>query len=335
MAGFRGGSGDGAMSMRRGNSGIALVIVLWVVVMFTVIAGSFAFTMRQEAVLTRNQVSMAQAEALADAGVYRAIYELQTPPLERKGWRADGVPRRFMFAGGEIRVMVTDESAKIDLNMASDLLLKGLLKSVGLPEGEAAAVLDAILDWRDPDGMKRAHGAELDDYKALGLDYGPANRPFDTVSELARVLGVKPELYRRLAPLLTVYSGQAGVDTTLAAREVLLAIPGVDPQLVETYLAQRNAALAGGLPPPPFPQAGMFAAQSFGRVSAVRSDARLTDGVSFAREAVARLTGDAKRPVIFLEWKEGLAPAPGGPMARDAQQPAEAPSAPFSGGGQG
>ena len=68
--------------MSRRQSGIALVLVLWVITLLAVIAGNFAFSMRGEAQIARNLVSTAQAQAHADAGVQRAWYELMKPPAD-------------------------------------------------------------------------------------------------------------------------------------------------------------------------------------------------------------------------------------------------------------
>ena len=38
-----------------------------------------------------------------------------------------------------------------------------------LGEEEAAKLLDAVLDWRDPDSLKRPNGAEESDYAQAGL----------------------------------------------------------------------------------------------------------------------------------------------------------------------
>ena len=51
--------------MKRRQSGVALVLVLWVITLLSVIAGNFAFSMRGEAKIARNLISTAQAQALA------------------------------------------------------------------------------------------------------------------------------------------------------------------------------------------------------------------------------------------------------------------------------
>lgn len=298
--------------MRRPQEGVALVLVLWVITLLAVIAGNFAFSMRGEAQIAHNMLLTARARALADAGVQRAWFELMKPPSDSQRWLGDGAPRELMLDGVPVRVVILDESGKIDLNTASNALLKGLFKSAGLSEEASEALLDAVLDWRDSDNLRRANGAEEEHYRAAGRDYVPSNAPFDTVDELQRVLGMSPELYRRLAPALTVYSRQPGVNASIAPREVLLAIPGVNPALVEQFLQQRRDAFATSQKAPPFAAAAAFLAMSTGvPVYSVRSEARMADGGVFVREAVARLTQDPKRPVTVLAWSEGeTAPLP-------------------------
>ena len=133
-----------------------------------------------------------------------------------------------------------------------------MLQSIGGLEAAAAdAALAAIQDWRDADDLKRPNGAEEADYRAAGKTYKPANAPFDTVGELARVLGVTPGLVARIADSVTVYAKQPGINTATASREVLLAIPNMTPEVVDAFLERRAEALANKLPVPPLaPGAG-------------------------------------------------------------------------------
>jgi len=290
------------------QDGVALVLVLWAITLLAVIAGNFAFSMRGEAQIARNLVSSVKVRALAEAGVQRAWLELMKPPTDSLRWQANGVAHDFSFQEGTIRVVLEDESGKIDLNSASDALLKGLFISVGLSEEASVGLLDAVLDWRDSDTLRRLHGAEAEDYRQAGKNYGPSDAPFETIDELQRVLGVTPELYRKLAPALTVYSRQPGVNTTVASREVLLAIPGVNPAMVDQYLAQRHDMLASDQKPLPFPGVGAFASVSAGvPVYTVRSEAVLPDGTAYVRSAIVRLAQDPRRPVTVLGWDDGEA----------------------------
>ena len=292
---------------RRGGSrrqrGVALILVLWLTVMLTVIAGSFAYGMRNEAMAARNTVSWAQARSLADGAIHRTVFELMRPKVSPDVWAADGAVRVWEEDGARIAVRAIDESGKIDLNSAPDALLKGLLMTAGgVDEPTAARLVDAIGDWKDADDLRRPNGAEADDYKAAGSPYLPANAPFETVPELQRVLGMTPALYARLAENLTVQSQQAGINPTYASRATLLALPAATPEVVDAYLAQRRDALAARLPPPPFPLTGpVSGALNLWRI---RAEVTMGDGVSFVREAVVR-PGYQQRLMTVLEWQEG------------------------------
>ena len=100
---------------------------------------------------------------------------------------------------------------------------------------------------------------------------------------------------------------QKNVDSCIyaylqASREVLLAIPGATPALVDNYIAQRAEALAAKLAPPPFPLSGFQAPEI--NLWRIRAEATMADGVKFVRVAVLR-TGDQRRLLMVLEWQDG------------------------------
>lgn len=287
------------------QSGIALVVVLWVVTLLTVIASSFVYSARSNIQITANLAGRVRAQALAEAGVQRGLHELLKPATDGERWKAEGRPYAFDLGEGKITVTLVDESTFIDLNAAPENLLLGLLLSTGMEEGEAQGLLDKIEDWRDGDDLARAAGAEKDEYEAAGLRYGPANADFHTVEDLKSVLGMTPQIYERIAGALTVHTATPGINSALAPRQVLLAVPGVTAEEVDAYLQLRAEALAAGASPPPFPQAVAFSAARAGIVYNLRSQAALSDGTVFVREAVAKLTGDSRRPFGFLDWREG------------------------------
>ena len=305
----------------RSQRGVALVLVMWASILLAVVAGSFIFDRRTEAMVVANSLSIARAREAADAGVQRAIFEAYRGDSGPDVWKRDGTMHDWAFDGVPVRIGMRDESAKIDINVAPDALLRGLFLSAGLNDDQASSLLDAVLDWRDPDSLKRLHGAEEADYRAAGLDYGPANAPFQAIEELQLVLGMRPGIFHRIAPSITVYSRQPGVNTQAATREVLLAIPGVTPEVVDDYIARREDARANGQPLPQFPQAGGFASGN-SLVLSVTSEARLEDGTFFSREAVALMRPAPRKPVTFVAWREGTPTQP--------PQPADAAAAPPS-----
>ena len=288
---------------RDRQRGIALILVLWLTILLTVIGGSFAYGMRNEALAARNSLSLAQARALADGAIYRTVFELMRPKTLADVWSADGTVHVWDENGSRVAVNALDESGKIDVNTAPDGLIKGLLQTAAELDADAAArLIDVIDDWKDADDLRRPNGAEAPDYQAAGLSYKPANAPFESVAELQRVLGMTPAIYGRIADSLTVHSRMAGINPAFASRTVLLAVPGATPEIVDTYIAQRRDALAAKLPAPPFPVPGIVGATL--NLWRIRAEVTTADGVTFTREAVVR-QGDRRRLLSFLEWQEG------------------------------
>jgi general secretion pathway protein K len=284
--------------------GIALIMVLWLIILLTVIASAFAYSMRTETVAARNAVSLAQARSVADGAIMRMAFELMRPRTVNESWQADGAPHYWDEGDAHVAANAIDESGKIDLNSASDALLKGLFQTVGGLDGDAAqAIVDKIDDWKDADDLRRPNGAEAPEYQAAGLSYKPANAPFENVAELQRVLGMTPAVYAAVAENLTTFNKSPGVNPSFASRNVLLSIPGATVEVVDTYLAQRQAALASGLPVPAFPVSGGAAGPT--NLWRIRAEATMPDGVTYAREAVIRPGGDLQHPVTILAWIEG------------------------------
>ena len=285
------------------QSGVALILVLWITVLLTVIAAGFAYSMRTEALAARNAVALAQARSLADGAVSRIAFELMRPRAVPETWQADGAVHYWQEDGASVAANAVDESGKIDLNTASDALLKNLFQTAaGTDADTAARLVDAIGDWKDADDMKRPQGAEAPEYQAAGLAYKPANALFETVAELQRVLGMTPALYAAVADSLTVFSRQPGVNPAYASRTVLLALPNATQDVVDPYIAQRTDALAQRLPLPAFPIAAGAAPVNAWRI---RAEVTTADGASFIRDAVIRPGGDVLHPVTILIWQEG------------------------------
>ena len=301
----------------RREQGIALILALWLTVMLTVIASGFAFSMRNEALAARNMISMVQARAAANGAIERTVFEMSRTATAET-WKRDGTAHTWKDGDVSLVASATDESARIDLNSANEALLRSLFINVGGADADLAAhIADAIQDWRDGDDLKRPNGAEEADYRAAGLKYKPANANFETVSDLARVMGVTPAIYAKVADSLTVHSRQAGINPLTAPRSVLLALPNATADVVDAYLASRSEAIKAGQPAPPFPPAQGFASGA-GPVWRVRAVATMPDGVTFAREAVVNPSGDVRRPFVALAWLDQISPLEPGNAAAGA-----------------
>ncbi|HYZ26869.1 MAG TPA: hypothetical protein VE597_08165 [Geminicoccaceae bacterium] len=285
--------------------GIALISVLWITTLLAVIAASFTSSARTEGQLARNLVENARAEALADGAVHRAVLGLADPDLER-AWRTDGTAYRLDYGEGTVLVRVFDEDAKVDLNAAPPELLEGLLGLVGVEPEQAEVLADRIVDFRDEDDEPEPSGAEDPDYEAAGRAGGAIDRPLVMETELRGVLGMSDGLYRRLRPFVTVYSGAEGVDPSRASPEVLRAIPGMTPELVN--LIRTTAPDEDPfemIDDDTFFELEVYFVPSREIMFRVLAEARTAGGGVFVREAVIELTLQPERPFIVHAWQRG------------------------------
>ena len=230
----------------RTESGFALILVLWALVLLTTIGVSFGFAVRVETGSGTVLTDQVKAEAIATAGVRRAILGLiAEDPTER--WVTDGRWYDIGWQDADLRVTLRAESGKIDLNAASPQLLAGLFENL-FPESDRNALTDAVVDWRDRDDRVSENGAEADEYAAAGRT-GPANARFGSVAELSQVLGFDGAMVEKARPFLTVFSRQPRVNLFAAKAEVLAALPDVTREMADQFVAQREADLAAGQTP--------------------------------------------------------------------------------------
>jgi general secretion pathway protein K len=322
------------MRLAPGQRGFALLLVIWVLAILAVLAAGFAAGTRSEARLARNLLEAAQARALAEAGVARATGALidNDPTAD---WRTDGTPRQMSFDGGIVRIRIEDEGGKIDLNTSPPALLTGLCNELGIDDGICAGLAEGVALRRRavaPPPAPTARGLRTMPGQPSGFGAPPIQdrqaAAFSSVEELRQLPAVDQASFDRLKPFLTVYSQSPRVDPTVAPREVLLAVPGINPREVDQLLVARQtlrqAAAAGPGGPPP---AGMIAAQSGAagtpplpaltgvdaylatgqlRAATIIAEAQTASGSAFTRRAVISLSGTPLNPIQVLEWRQEL-----------------------------
>ena len=293
------------------RSGIAQLVVLWALLLLGTLAMSFAFSMRTEALASRNGLEAARAYFQARTGVDRAIALLSAGATDNVLAGA--------ITGGEdgaaYEVRVTPESGRIDINHVSEKALKEILRNGGLSADEAEGVGDAILDWRDEDDRQRPRGAEEQDYASLPEPVKPRNGRLASVGELLYVRGVTPEFFTRfLAVVFTVDSGMPGVNMNVAPPEVLRVLPGFTPELAALAVVRREetpfrssadvaAFLAEeGASPTEIP---MFSIAGTSRVYTITSTGKV--GGSVVRVIRATVEGrGGTNPFAITRWEDNL-----------------------------
>ncbi len=288
------------------QSGIALIVVLWVLVLLTIVVGVYAVLARTETMQARFLFDTTEAHYAAEAGIHRAVYEMRNPDRETR-WVADGRSNYIEFGDAIVDIQVRDESGKIDLNRAGEELLFELFLSRGVNENDALHLSDAIEDWRDGDDIPRMYGAEIDDYLAAGYPYGPANRDFQSVDELQQVMGMTWEIFQDVEDLFTVH-GRSSVNPAFASAEVLASLPDVDLEGARMFVEEREMmhpsdATAGLM----LPNGQMVSLQAGGSTFSIRSRATLESGAWSQIEATVNLGTDTRgRPFRVLRWRDNV-----------------------------
>jgi general secretion pathway protein K len=237
------------------RKGIALLMVLWVLTILMVIALSFSYMTRTETFATLSFKGSIEKKFLAEAGIERGVMELfyreryrdQTIEMEDLGvWKADGRLYQGEVGDGSYRVRIIDESGKVDINTASEVVLKNMFINAGVGADDADIIVDSIMDWKDEDDLHRLHGAESDYYLSLPNPYKAKNADFDTLEELLLVKGMTPEILygsrgkKGVIEFLTVHSGALHININAAPREVLAALPGMSPELADSIISYRD-----------------------------------------------------------------------------------------------
>jgi general secretion pathway protein K len=292
------------------QQGIALVLVLWVLSLLTIMAGSFALSMRRETAMVAGLRNNAAAVATAESGLAIAEWMLQNPDANKR-WRADGSIYQIDMANAKLRIRLLSETGKINLNNVEQSLLQNLMNyapngnNVQLP----SATIDrsaAILDWIDSDDLARVNGAEKQQYQDAGLNYQPRNRPFQTLEELQMVLGMDAVTLNWLEPLVTVYSNHTQVDLQLASKEVLQVMPTMNTGLVDSYIAARVQSARSNLPAPPSPlETGESVTNAEVTVFTIVSEVQLDDqSTALLSALVKKAEGTQTTPFQILRWQQ-------------------------------
>jgi DNA uptake protein ComE-like DNA-binding protein len=189
--------------VRVSRRGFATLLVFGIIVLAAVIIGSVQLTAYGQASAGRESLARVRATWAARAGVECTIARLEflteNPPAN------DGTEVMFsmqevaqgLLPGAEWRIATSDGKndvlgpadahAKINVNAATrDQLL-------AIEPFMSDDVIDAILDWIDPDDDVNPLGAELGYYQTLPNSYQPRNDFMLSIQELELVAGVSQQ----------------------------------------------------------------------------------------------------------------------------------------------
>jgi type II secretory pathway component PulK len=270
------GSGAAPSSSRgagggTGEEGFALVLVLVVVGLLVTLVVQFNYASRVELELARSYVESIQAAYLAEAGVHVAMALLRTDDNESADghvidtlddqW-AQAIPYIPVDDASSVYLSIEDTSRYLNVNQlvtdsgdAVNERLAGVFEELlrQLGRDDAAALVDSVIDWIDPDDQITADGAEDAYYRGVDPPVEIANRRLLSVEELRVVKGFRddPQLLQGteevpgLLKLITAYGTKAFNINTMDAADgypwLLTSLGGADIQDHQAVIDETTA----------------------------------------------------------------------------------------------
>jgi len=211
---------------QKGQRGVALVLTLLILTILVVTGLEFNRAIRVEASLAGNFRDLTQASYIAQSGV-----EIARVLIQEDDPTYDGPDERwaqFEFLSYLSHQLFTDgyftgQIAKFNPNGLItrygnvDPKKRDQLERLLVLLRHDPGVIDAILDWLDPDEQRRTLGAEREYYMLLKPPYAPKNGPLDSLGEMLLIKGVSPAIFY-------------GTDDKEGLRNYLTVYPGLDPR---------------------------------------------------------------------------------------------------------
>lgn len=212
------------------------VLCLMVVLSFLIIMT--AGISRQHAEMQMARTGRVRARQLAEAGIAVAVH-----PVIRAG---DPLLRRKVSEVEAFEARLTTEERRLNLNalLTDDRLpiLERILQSWGFAISDAQDIAASIMDWKDPDDLKRRPGsAERLDYEFAGRTGLPLSRPFASLDEVELV--ARMDEVRAARPDWRTWftlRGSGQLDINTAPAEIIAAVTGASLQNAMMMVSTRN-----------------------------------------------------------------------------------------------
>lgn len=289
-------------AIRHPRSGAALMLSLWALFLLSALIINWALDIDSRIVLSGNASRTLEAEAAACSGA-----EIALDPDVDPG---DSVLRGSLGKSQTYDVHLTGEGGRLNLNwiVAGENLqrieiLRRFLEARGVELNERERMIDTLLDFVDPDDLPRLNGAEAGD------GYEPKNALLQRIEELKLVKGWEEFTARRDWDADFTLTSSGPVDVAWASRDVLLALPGMNEQIVDRYLELRRGpdGIDGTEDDPEFESLDQvrvalgFSAEQFAQLS----------GLIGFKDKIMRIesvgkSGDATRTVQMIVRKSGI-----------------------------
>lgn len=235
----------------RSRRGFVLITVLWALAGASAIALAVTLLARDGLDAAANQIAARRAywaaehcAALLRDAAAAALRDASLDPRDpQRAWRGldrSVSPVSRVVGSGSCTATLVSQGTRFDVNRASSADLHRFLEAIGIDQGRTDSLVDAILDWRDPDDLPRPLGAERFWYLSRGQQ-PPRNGPFADQRELRRVRGYDGLLPHQVAAIDSFAGvGADLIDLWHAPPIVLRTLPGFSPAVVDELLSLRS-----------------------------------------------------------------------------------------------
>lgn len=276
------------MNRRARACGSALLLVLWVTVLLAALLAGLAAATRSHAQAALYGSERVRAQLAAEAGLAHAVAGLYAPTASQR-WVPDGRAYRFDFDGARVSVQVVDVGGLFDLNATPGDMLARLFAAAGSDPARASQLAAALAAARN--AASTATTARGVPARLLAVD------------QLAALPGMDADLFKRLQPVVTVFSGRNFPDPSYAGALVLEALRGISPGEAAAIVRQRRASPASARPVNGV-VTGTVAGYG-GTIERVFARAVMPDGTEANLDATIRLalTAASARPYKVLDWR--------------------------------
>jgi len=220
---------------RKTNSrGAAIMLALWAIFLLSALVISWALDIDSRLSLSGDGARMLKAEAVACSGAEVALHPAVTPGSRNLSGQLDN--------GASYEARLSGEGGRLNLNwlVAGEdpdrlEILRRFLEVKEIDLHERDTMVDSLLDWVEPNtGLHHLNAPSESD------DYHPPHTLLTRIEELKKIAGWSEFTNTPGWEDEFTLNSSGPVDLAWASRDVLLALPGLTPEIVDRFLQARR-----------------------------------------------------------------------------------------------
>jgi general secretion pathway protein K len=231
----QGYGGQAEIRDRKAKSrGAAIMLALWALFLLSALVISWALDIDSRLSLSGDGTRMLKAEAVACSGAEVALHPAVNPGSPNLSGQLDN--------GASYQARLTGEGGRLNLNWLAAgedpdrlAILRRYLEIKGIDLNERETMVDSLLDWVEPNtGLHHLNAPPESE------DYHPPHTLLTRIDELKKVAGWADFTSTPSWDDDFTLNSSGPVDLAWAPRDVLLALPGLTPEVVDRFLQARQ-----------------------------------------------------------------------------------------------